>query len=419
MKYAILVCDGAADWPIPELGNKTIFEVAKIPNMDYLAQNGKMGLLKTIPDSMEPGSECANMTILGYNPETDLTGRGPLEALSAGVKLDENDIAFRCNLITIRNDLIKDYSAGHISTEEAKELINSIDAKLGKKGVSFFPGVQYRHILRLDGNQYSEELILTPPHNVIDRNYLDHLPKPRNKENGKAVKTAELLNKLIKNSSKILKEHPINIKRVAEGKNPATHVWFWSGGKKPAIKSFKEKYGLTGGVISAVDLIFGLGIAAGLKPVHVKGATGLPDTNYVGKAEAGLKILEKEDFILIHVEATDEMGHAGDYKRKIKALEDFDKFIVGKFIKAEEKFNNEIVICVLPDHPTPCSYKTHVRDPVPFVIYSPKKAINKDNSVNKKQNPNKNRQFSEESGKKGELGLIENGESFMKILLSF
>jgi len=406
MKYAILVCDGAADWPIPELGHKTIFEAANIPNMNFLAQHGKMGLLKTVPDSMDAGSECANMTILGYNPEKELTGRGPLEALSAGISLNEKDLAFRCNLVTIKDGLIDDYSAGHISSEEGKNLIGEIRLRFNTNGIEFFPGIQYRHILKLDGNTYSDELILTPPHDILNKPYKNYLPKPKNENNNSAKNTAKLLSTLIEQSNSILIDHPININRIQKGKKPATHIWFWSGGHKPFIKPFKEKYGLAGGVISAVDLIFGLGIAANLKPIHVEGATGLPDTNYFGKAKAGLDFLKDNDFILIHVEATDEMGHSGDYEMKKKALEDFDKYIVGEFLKSEPSFNNELVICVLPDHPTPCALRTHIRDPVPFVIYNPKSKIQ-----------NKNRIFSEKFGSIGEFGLIKDGETFIKILL--
>lgn len=407
MKYAILVCDGASDWKIPELGNKTIFEAAKIPNMDFMAANGRMGLLKTIPDSMKPGSECANMTIMGYNPETELTGRGPLEALSSGVEMSKTDLAYRCNLITIKDGLIKDYSSGHITTEESKPLIKAVDEELGSEGVRFFPGVQYRHILRLNGNRFSEDIELTPPHDELDQPYTKFLVKPDNPDDKRAVYTADYMNTLIEKSRKVLLNHPINEQRREENKNQATNVWFWSGGKKPNIEPFKEKYGLTGSVISAVDLIFGLGIAAGLEPIHIKGATGLPDTNYEGKATAGIESLKERDFVFIHVEATDEMGHAGDYDRKKSALEDFDRKIVKPFLEAEKQFDDQLVICVLPDHPTPCEIRTHSREAVPFVIYNPHQEIG--------EHPK--RKFTEENGKGGELGQLETGEAFMTTLL--
>ncbi|MBY9007009.1 MAG: cofactor-independent phosphoglycerate mutase [Candidatus Lokiarchaeota archaeon] len=405
MKYIILVCDGAADWPIEELGNKTIFEASRTPYLDKIASIGRMGLLKTVPDGMKPGSECANMSIMGYRPEQNLTGRGPLEALSAGVSLKESDIAFRCNLITIEDDLIKDYSSGHITTEEGGVLINYIQSNLKKDGIDFFPGVQYRHILRLDGNIYSEEIDTTPPHDVLDQDYKQFLPKPKDIKDEKANKTATDIIELIEQSSNLLINHEINKKRQSQGKRMATHIFPWSGGKKPNIEPFSKKFGLNGSVISAVDLIFGIGIAVGLEPIYVEGATGLPDTNYKGKVKAALKQLEHKEFVYLHIEAIDEMAHSGDYQKKMKALEDFDQFIVKPIFEAEDKFNQELCIAILPDHPTPCKIRTHSKDPVPFVIYNPQKKINK------------SRIFSEKNAEKGDYGLIENGESFMNLFI--
>ncbi len=407
MKHVILICDGAADWPIEELENKTIFEATDTPSLDYLATHGKMGLLRTIPAGMNPSSDVANMTIIGYNPQKDLTGRGPLEALSAGVPLSETDIAFRCNLITIQNSIIEDYSAGHISTEESTTLIKYLQNKLSDEGVDFFPGVQYRHILRLNGTIYTEKILTTPPHDILGENFKKNLPIPNSFDDEKAKLTAQLLVELIERSRPLLLDHEINKVRKKKGKNIATNIWPWSGGKKPKIEPFKIKYGLEGSVISAVDLIFGLGIAAGLEPIHVKGATGLPNTNYKGKVTAALEELKKKDFVYLHVEAIDEMGHTGNPKKKSVALKDFDRKIVKPFIKAEKIFNNQLKICVLPDHPTPCAIRTHSSDPVPFAIYNP---------MNERVN-NQKRIFSERSGKKGELGLIESGEEFMKIFL--
>ncbi|MBD3253575.1 MAG: cofactor-independent phosphoglycerate mutase [Candidatus Lokiarchaeota archaeon] len=407
MKYIILICDGAADWPIEELRNKTIFEVSNTPNMDFIARKGKMGLLRTVPKGMAPGSECANMTIMGYRPERVLNGRGPLEALSAKVPLAENDLAFRCNLITIKEGIIKDYSAGHITTKESRKLINSLQKMFGGNGVDFFSGVQYRHILRLDGNQFSEKIITTPPHDKLDEPYESHLIKPINSDNEQAQRSSTFLNNLINKSNDLLINHKINKKRLKAGKRPATHIWPWSGGRKPNIRSFKEKYGLKGSVISAVDLLFGLGIAAGLDPIHVKGATGLPDTNYEGKVNAALKELKTKSFVYLHVEAIDEMGHTGDPYKKIKALEDFDRRIVGPILNSEKDFKNRLVIALLPDHPTPIEIRTHSSEPVPFAIYNPKTSNQED----------KSRIFSEKWGKSGEYGLIENGEDFMEIFL--
>ena len=408
MKYVILICDGAADWPIEELGNKTIFEAAETPSMDWVANHGQMGLLKTIPEGMDSGSAIANMTIMGYNPKTEFTGRGPLEALSAGVKLKKTDIAFRLNLITIEEGLIKDYSSGHITTEESKQLIETIQSELSEKGVDFFPGVQYRHILRLDGNDYSANIHTTAPHDQLDKPYKEFLAKPKDPYDKKAKTTAIFLNKLIERSYEPLIKHEININRAKKGKRMATHIWPWSGGVKPNLKTLKEKYGLEGAVISAVDLIFGLGIAAGLEPIHVEGATGLPNTNYKGKVDAALKVLREKDLVYLHIEATDEMGHTGVPQKKIDAVKDFDEKVVKPFIEAEEEFNNEIVIVILPDHPTPCKIRTHSNDPVPFAIYNPKK----------ESKPIKNRGYSEGSGEDGEFGLINTGEAFIQLILS-
>ncbi|MFX1236343.1 MAG: cofactor-independent phosphoglycerate mutase [Promethearchaeota archaeon] len=407
MKYAILVCDGAADWPIESLGNKTVLEAANTKHMDWIASKGKMGMLRTIPPEMPPGSDVANMCILGYRPENDLTGRGPLEALSAGLRLELTDIAFRCNLICIENDHIKDYSSDHISTEESTQLIEELQDKLGGQGIDFFPGVQYRHILRLDGNIFSENIHTTPPHDQLDQPYKHHLVRSLEQGDERAQRTADKINSLIEQSNKILIDHPVNKEREKNGKLKATHIWPWSGGKKPAIKLFKEKYGLEGSVISAVDLIFGIGIVAGLEPIRVQGATGLLNTNFKGKVKAAIRELKKKDFVYLHVEASDEMGHAGDVKRKIEALELFDEKIVKPFIEAEKMFNHELIIAILPDHPTPIKIRTHTGDPVPFAIYNPKAS----------NNIALERQYTEKSGQEGEYGLIENGEAFMNLFL--
>ena len=407
MKYIILICDGAADWPIENLGNKTIFETTEIPCMDWIASHGQMGMLKTIPDGMHPGSEVANMSIMGYRPEKDLTGRGPLEALSAKVPLSKTDIAFRCNIINIDKGLIKDYSAGHITTDESTPLITYLQSQLSDDGVDFFPGVQYRHILRLDGNKFSENIILTPPHDQLDKPYKDFLAKSKDASDENAKMTADYINNLIERSYKPLIEHEINKKRVKKGELMATHIWPWGGGKKPDIEPFNEKYGLYGSVISAVDLIFGIGIAAGLEPIHVKGATGLPDTNYAGKVKAALNVLKERDFVYLHIEAIDEMAHTGNPEKKMAALKDFDQYVVKPLIEAEKEFNNELAIALLPDHPTPCKIRTHSNDPVPFAIYKPLNALRIKSE----------RKYSEKAGKEGEYGLIQNGEEFINLFL--
>ncbi|MFO7797808.1 MAG: cofactor-independent phosphoglycerate mutase [Promethearchaeati archaeon] len=406
MKYILIICDGAADWPIESIGNKTIFEATETPNLDWIASHGKMGLLKSIPEGMKPGSECANMTIMGYNPKTDLTGRGPLEALSANVPLNDTDLAFRCNLITIENCLIIDYSSGHISTPEGQKLIKMLQHNLGEQGIDFYPGVQYRHILKLNGEKYSEKIATTPPHDILDKPYKDYLPIPQDSNNQKAQKTANKIINLIEKSASLLIAHEINQNRKSHGKNIASNIWPWSGGKKPNIEPFNEKYGLKGSVISAVDLVFGLGIAVGLKPVHVKGATGLPDTNYSGKVNAAINELKDKDFVYLHIEAIDEMGHTGDPQKKIEALKDFDEKIMKPIIQAESQFQNDLVIGVLPDHLTPCKIRTHSNEPVPFAIFNPN------------QERFTKRKFSEINGKNGEFGLIEDGETFMKTFIN-
>lgn len=406
-KFIIVICDGAADWPIEELDNKTILEATETPNLDWLATHGKMGMLRTIPNGMVPGSECANMTIMGYRPEKDLTGRGPLEALSAQVPLNNTDLAFRCNLITIDDGIIKDYSSGHITSKESKPIIETLQNELHQNGVDFFHGVQYRHILRLDGKRFSANISLTPPHDQLGKSYKEFLPKILDSENQKSKKTVQFLRSLIEKSNDILLNHEINLKRHKQGKRMATHIWPWSGGKKPQIESFEVKYGLKGSVISAVDLIFGLGIAAGMEPVHVEGATGLPNTNYRGKVTAAIRELKKKDFVYLHIEAIDEMGHTGIPKKKMAALKDFDNYIVRPLIEAGKKFNEDLVIAVLPDHPTPCKIRTHTDEPVPFVIFDPIA----------QRIPSEPRKFTEKVARHGELGLINNGEDFMNLFL--
>jgi 2,3-bisphosphoglycerate-independent phosphoglycerate mutase len=281
-----------------------------------------------------------------------------------------------------------------------------MESNLKENGVDFFPGVQYRHILRLDGRKFSANINSTAPHDQLDKPYKDFLTTPKDPNDKKAKFTANFINQMIEISHNILINHEINKKRASNGKVIATHIWPWSGGKKPNIQPFKEKYGLTGSVISAVDLIFGLGIAAGLEPIHVKGATGLPDTNYKGKIEAAINQLKSKSFVYLHIEAIDEMAHSGDPIKKRAALKNFDQFIVKPIMEAEKEFNNELVIAVLPDHPTPCKIRTHSNEPVPFAIYNPQNEIRL------------NRKFSEKTGKDGEYGLIKDGEEFMHLFLS-
>ncbi len=399
MKYIVIVPDGAADYPLEELGGKTPLQVAKTPHMDFLASRGIVGSVRNIPEGFSPGSDVANLSILGYDPRTYYTGRAPLEAVSMGLSLSKKDVAFRCNLVSLKFSdkkqiFMDDYSAGHITTEEAKILIEEVDKKLGSDSLKFYPGVSYRHIMIWkDG---TEDLECTPPHDILGREIMRYLP---------IGKKADFLKDLIFKSMEILRDHEINKKRITEGKKPANSIWLWGQGKTPNIPTFKEKYHLSGALISAVDLTKGLGILAGFHIINVPGATGWIDTNYEGKANYALQALEKVDFVYIHIEAPDEAGHQGDYKLKIKALENIDKLIIGKILKEAQSRFREFKILLLPDHPTPVKVRTHTADSVPFVIYE--------------ENQNKhihNREFSETILTYPEIE-IEEGYKLMNLFL--
>ena len=360
MKYIVLIGDGMADEPLQEIGNRTVLQKARTPNMDYLTKNGRAGLARTVPEGMPPGSDVANMSILGYDPKKYYTGRAPLEASSMGIGLEKDDVAFRCNLITIRDEKIADYSSGHITSEEAEEIINTIQGELGNDKFSFYPGISYRHLM-VAKNGLGANTICTPPHDVIDEDRNLHMPKGEDKE---------ILNELTERSMEILKDHPVNLKRDREGKNTANSIWLWGQGYAPAFTDFKELYGLKGAIISAVDLVKGLGIYAGFDVIEVPGATGYLDTNYIGKAEYAIESLKEHDIVFVHVEAPDEAGHMGKLQEKIRAIEDFDEKVVGTILRAAREFDEEVRILVLPDHPTPISIRTHTSDPVPFAMYS-------------------------------------------------
>jgi 2,3-bisphosphoglycerate-independent phosphoglycerate mutase len=365
MKYIVLVGDGMADRPLKRLGYKTCLQKAHTPNMDEIAAKGEVGRLKTIPKGFAPGSDIANLSILGYNPVRYYSGRAPIEAAYRGIRLGPMDVAFRCNLVTLKfvnskhreAALMQDYSAGHISTQEATSLIEEINNKLGNDKIKFYPGVSYRHLMIWKNGK--DKIQCTPPHDITGRKIANYLPKGDGQE---------VLRDLMEKSTEILLSHPVNKKRVERGLAPANSLWFWGQGKRLLMPEFKDKYNLDGVIISAVDLIKGLGISVGFKVVHVKGATGYLDTNYVGKARAALRALEKVDFVYLHVEAPDEAGHNGDIKAKIKAIEDFDSKVVGTILRGIKKFK-EYSILLLPDHSTPISVKTHTDDPVPFAIY--------------------------------------------------
>jgi len=399
MKYVIVVGDGMADYPVPELGNLTPLQVAHKPNIDSLTLKGRSGLIKTVPDSMSPGSDVAILSLLGYDPVTCCTGRGPLEAPARGIQLLEDDAAFRCNLITEEDGVLVDYSAGHITSKESAELMESINESFEKKGeIEFFSGLDYRHFMILRNLPNPHSIECTPPHDAIGRRILEILPRAKTVE---AEKNVALLRKIILESRGVLASHPVNIARKRAGKKPGNMIWPWGGGKKPSLELFNEKYGLKAAVISAVDLVKGIGNYAGMEVIEVPGATGMCDTNYEGKADSALKALLDNDLVLVHVEAPDEAGHVGDYKLKVKTIEDLDKRLVGRILGG---LSEPFAIAVLPDHPTPITVGTHTRDPVPFMICSPF------------LDPDGVEKFDELSARNGAFGLIED-KSFMSLLL--
>jgi 2,3-bisphosphoglycerate-independent phosphoglycerate mutase len=368
MKFIILQGDGMADYPLDVLGGKTPLEAARTPNMDWLAQRGEYGIAHVIPEGFPPGSDVGNMCIMGYDPAVYHTGRSPLEAASMGVALGPNDIAFRCNLVTLggagAETFMEDFTSGHISTKEAAELIRVIGSALGGDGIDFFPGVSYRHLMVWRNGK--EEMATTPPHDITDQKTAGYMP------NGDG---ADRLLKLMRDSQAVLADHPVNKNRQAEGLRQATSIWLWGQGRAPQLPRLTERFGIKGGVISAVDIIHGLGVYAGLERIEVPGITGFLDTNYVGKGEYGVRSLERNDLVFIHVEATDEAGHMGDVEKKIQALEDFDEKVVGTVLKGMAHRKDWRVL-LMPDHPTSIALKTHVSDPVPFVLYSPQEPRN-------------------------------------------
>ena len=368
MKHIIILGDGMADWPVESLNNKTLLQYADTPYMDELARMGRNGRLLTVAPGFHPGSEVANLSVLGYDLSTVYEGRGVLEAASIGIDLEPDDMAMRCNLICIEGDHIKNHSAGHLTTEEADVLIKFLQEKLGNERVHFYTGIQYRHLLVIKGG--NKHLDCTPPHDVPLKPWRPLLVKAEVQE---AQPTADLINDLIIRSQELLSNHPINLKRKAEGKDPANSIWPWSPGYRPKMKTFSELFPevKAGDVISAVDLIKGIGRYAGFHNIEVEGATGLYDTNYEGKAQAAIEALRKDDFVYLHLEASDEAGHEGDIPLKIKTIEYLDSRIVGPIYNEVKTWNEPVSIAVLPDHPTPCELRTHVAEPVPFVIYYP------------------------------------------------
>ncbi len=402
MKYIVVLGDGMADWKLEELGGKTPLQYAKKPYIDMLAKRAEVGLCRTVPAGFKPGSDVANLSVMGYDPHDCYTGRSPLEAVSIGIDLKDTDVTLRCNLVTLSDEekyedkTMLDYSAGEISSEEAKQLVDSLKEQFDSEDFSLYAGVSYRHCLVAHGGITGHDL--TPPHDITGKPIAEHLPKGPQ---------GELYLNMMKRSAEILKNHPVNVARRAAGKNPANSVWFWGEGTKPALENFQTKFGKKGGVISAVDLVKGIGILAGMDVIEVEGATGNYDTNFAGKAEAALNALLRDglDFVYIHMEAPDECGHQGDIAHKIYSIEQIDAMVVhslaDRLMQAREDFR--ILIC--PDHPTPIAVRTHVADPVPYLLFDSRKDAKGADT------------YDEDSAKQTGI-FIENGWDLMKRLLA-
>lgn len=389
MKYIVLIGDGMADYPIRELSGKTPLEVAKIPNMNYIAKNGRVGLVHTIPDGFSPASDVASLSILGYDPSKYYSGRGPLEAANMGIELGPDDVAFRCNLVTVDEEKLVDYSAGHITSKEATTLIKYLDETLGSGQIRFYPGVSYRHLMIVRDKSLKEALLkvnCVPPHDITGWKIKDHLPKGDG---------AQFLIKLMEDSKSLLSGLEVNKVRLDLNENPANMIWLWGQGVVTNMPKFKDKFGVMGSVISAVDLIKGIGKIIGLSVIKVPGATGYYDTNYQGKAKYALDSLRNKDFVFVHVEAPDEAGHNGDLRAKIGAIENFDRFVVGTILNRFKKLKN-FRILVTPDHVTPISVRTHTTEPVPFAIYG--KGVVPDEIPNYSETAAKNSKFVFERG---------------------
>lgn len=402
MKYVVVLYDGMADYPVPALGGKTPMMVAKKPNFDRMAKHGTVGLVRTVAPGLTPGSDVANLSVMGYDPCLYYTGRSPLEAVSMGIKLSDTDVALRCNLVTLSDEedysekTMVDYCAGDISSEEAAEIIKTVEEKLGNDIFAFYSGVSYRHCLVWHGGK-TEIGKLTPPHDISGRKIGGYLNK-----NPDAAGLLELMEK----SCEILKDHPVNLKRISEGKRPANAIWLWGQGSRPSLPSFEKLYGVKGSVISAVDLLKGIGICAGMNTPDVEGATGYIDTNFEGKAKKAVEELENgSDFVYIHIEAPDECGHRNEPENKVKAIELIDSRVLPIVLEALEKYDDYKVM-ILPDHPTPIVTGTHASDPVPFMIYH--KKDEKDSGVDS---------INEETASKTGI-FIEEGPSLMSRFLS-
>ena len=400
MKYIIILGDGMADEPIGSLGGRTPLQAACKPSIDRVAALGRSGMLATVPAGFAPGSEIANLSVLGYDLPKVFEGRGSLEAASMGVRIEDGEMAMRCNLLTIEQGRIKNHSAGHITSEEAAELIVFLQKELGGGDANFFPGVSYRHLLKLKGGD--KRIATTPPHDVPGTPYRDVLVRALVPE---AEATAVRINELVERSQELLKDHPVNRARVAAGKEPANSIWPWSPGYRPRMETLMQRYGIRDGVvISAVDLIKGIGVYAGLKPVDVEGATGLYTTNYEGKARAALDALRTHDFVFLHIEASDEAGHEGDAELKVRTIEYLDSRVVKTIFDEISGWDEPVSMAILPDHPTPCALRTHTAKPVPFTIY--RTGVSGDGV----------QRFDERSAQEGSYGNLS-GDEFMNLFI--
>ncbi|MFB3854860.1 MAG: cofactor-independent phosphoglycerate mutase [Vicinamibacterales bacterium] len=406
MKVVVIVGDGMSDWPVAALGGKTPLMVASKPHMDSIARDGVTGLFSTVPEGLPLGSEVANLSVLGYDPRVCLKGRGVLEAASMGVELGPSDVAMRCNLLTIdREGRIRNHSAGHISNAEAAEIVGDLDRELGggigPEPARFYPGVSYRHLLVFPGSWASEDFDCVPPHDHVGEREIDLLPVARTKE---AEKTVRRVREIHEKARAILANHPVNVARVASGRDPANSIWAWSPGTRPRMESFKQRFGVSGAVISAVDLVRGIGAYAGFERIEVPGATGLHDTNYEGKAAAALDALGRHDFVYVHVEATDEAGHQRDVELKIRCIEYLDQRLVRPVVEGLRERGIAATVAILPDHPTPLASGAHARDPVPVAIHIPGHPAD---SV---------QGYDEEQVKAGSLGLLHGDEFIRRVL---
>ena len=402
MKHLIILGDGMADWPCEQLGGKTPLQYADTPHFDFLARNGRNGRLITVPDGFHPGSEVANSSILGYDQHIVYEGRGPLEAASIGVDLEPDDLAIRCNFVCLEGDLLKNHSCGRMETEESDVLIRYLQEHLGSDTVHFYTGVQYRNLLVVKGGD--KHVRLTPPHDVPMQPWRNHLPQAEIPE---AEPTAKLLTELILKSQELLRDHPLNRERKAKGMDLVSSIWPWGAGNRPKMTPLTQTFSQikSGAMITAVDLMRGIGRYAGLRAIEVEGATGLWDTNYEGKAQAAIEALRTDDFVYLHVEASDEAGHDGDLELKLRCVENLDKRLVAPILDEVEKWNEPVAIALLPDHPTPVAHRTHTAEPIPFCIYY--RGIK----------PDSVQTFDEEAAKLGAYGLLK-GDEFIRQFMS-